>query len=61
MRELSADMLVESKNEIYLLLRPPKRQLSLGRGRILIPGFTKSTPMIVVYDVAYCLPLGDVS
>jgi hypothetical protein len=32
--------------DLYLLIFPPKRSLVLGRGRILIPGFTWS-----VYDI----------
>ena len=40
------------------LIRPPKRPLALGRGRILIPGFIRSSPTLAVYNVAHYLPLG---
>ena len=41
--------------DLYLLIRPPRRTLALGRGRILIPGFI---PTLAVYDDAHSLPLG---
>ena len=34
--------------------------MTLGRERILIPGFIRSRPTLAVYDVAYFLPLGGV-
>ena len=34
-------------------LPAPKRPLALGRGRIRIPGFVRSPPMLAIYDVAY--------
>ena len=34
--------------------------MALGRGRILVPGFTRSPPTLAVYDVAHSLPLGGV-
>ena len=41
---------------LYPLIRPPKRYLALGRGRILILGFIRSPPTLAIYDVAtlYC-------
>ena len=45
---------------LYPLIHPPKRLLALGRGRILIPGFIRSSPMLAVYYVAHCFPLGGV-
>ena len=47
-----------SSLDLYPLIRPPKRRLALGRGRILIPGFIRSPPTLAVYDVAHSLPLG---
>ena len=46
--------------DLYSLFRPPKRPLTLGRGRILIPGFIRSPPTLAVYDVAHSLPQGGV-
>jgi hypothetical protein len=42
------------------LIRPPRRPLALGRGRILIQGFIQSPPALAVCDVAHSLPLGMV-
>ena len=46
--------------DLYPLIRPPKRPLALGRGRIRIPGFVRSPPTLAVYDVAHSLPRGGV-
>ena len=46
--------------DLYPLIRPPKRPLALGRGRILIPGFVRSPPTLAVQDVAHSLPRGGV-
>ena len=44
--------------DLYPLIRPPRRSLALGRGRILIPGFIRSPPTLAVCEVAHSLPLG---
>jgi hypothetical protein len=46
--------------DLYPLIHPPKRPLTLGRERILIPGFIRSPPTLAVYDVARSLPRGGV-
>ena len=43
--------------DLYPLIRPPRRPLTLGRGRIFIQGSVRSPPKLAVYDVAYSLPL----
>ena len=34
--------------------------MALGTGRILIPGFFRSSPTLAVFDVSHFLPLGGV-
>ena len=46
--------------DVYPLIRPPRRPLTLDTGRILIPKFIRSCPMLAVYDLAHSLPLGGV-
>ena len=48
-----------SFRDLYLLIRPT-RKTALGRGRNLIPGFTRFFLALSVYDVAPSLPLGGV-
>ena len=43
---------------LYPLIHPPRKPFSLGRGRILIPGFIRSPPTLIVWDVAHSFPLG---
>ena len=43
--------------DLYPLIRPPRRPLALGTGRIFIQGSVRSPPKLAVYDIAYCLPL----
>ena len=45
---------------LYPLIRPPRRPLALGRGRIRIPGLIWSPPMLAIYNNAHSLPLGRV-
>jgi len=47
-----------SYSDLYPLIRPLGRLLALDKGRILIPGFIRSLPMLAVYDVVHSLPLG---
>ena len=42
--------------DLYPLIRPPKRPLTLARARILISGFVRSPATLAVYDVAHSLP-----
>ena len=44
--------------DLYPLVRPPRRPLSLDKGRILTPGFIRSPPTLAVYDAAHSFPLG---
>jgi hypothetical protein len=53
-------MLRTSYPDLYSLIRLPRWSLTLGRGRILIPGIIQFPPAFDVYDVALSLPLGDV-
>jgi hypothetical protein len=46
--------------DLYPLIRPLKRPLAFGKGRILIPGFVRSPPSLAVYDVAHSLSRGGV-
>ena len=46
--------------DLYPLIRPPKRPLTLGRGRILIQRFVRSSPTLAVYDVVHSLSRGGV-
>ena len=48
-----------SWSNLYLLIRPPRRPLVVGRGSILIPGFIRSPPTLTVYDVTHPLPLRE--
>jgi hypothetical protein len=41
--------------DLYPLIRPPKRSLALGTGRILISGFIRFPPTLAVNDVAHSL------
>ena len=43
--------------KLYPLIRPPRRPLALGRGRILILELFRSPFTLAVYDVAHSLPL----
>ena len=43
--------------DLYLLIRPPRRPLALGRGSKLIPGFILSSLTSSVYGVAHSLLL----
>ena len=43
----------------YPFIRPPRRPLSLSKGKILISGFILSPPILALYNVAHILPLGD--
>ena len=49
-----------SSHDLYPLIRPPKRPLALGRGRMFMPGFVRSPPTLAVYNVAHSLPRGGV-
>ena len=44
--------------DLYPFIRPPRRPLVLGRGRILIPWFIRFPPRLSVFDFAHSLPLG---
>jgi hypothetical protein len=47
-------------SDLYSLILPPRRLLTFGRGRILIPRFIQSPSTLTAYDVAHSLPLGGV-
>ena len=42
--------------DLYPIIHPPRRPLTLCRGRILIPGFIRSHPTLSVYDISHSLP-----
>jgi hypothetical protein len=46
-----------SFTDLYPLIRPPTKLFTLGRGRILIPGFIRFPPTLELCDVAHSLPL----
>ena len=46
--------------DLYQVILPPRKQLALGRERILIPEFIRVLPTLAVYDVVHSLPLGGV-
>ena len=46
--------------DLYLLIRPLRRPLTLVRERILITVFTRSSPKLAICDVVHSLPLGGV-
>ena len=50
-----------SCHDLYLLICPPKRPLTDGKGRILIPGFIRSPPMLADYYVAHSILLRGVN
>jgi hypothetical protein len=43
--------------DLYQLICPPRRPLAIERGRILTPGFIRSSPTIAVCRVVHFLPL----
>ena len=49
-----------SRSGLYPLIRSTRKPLAIGRGRIPIPGFIRSTPKLVAYAVAHSFPLGGV-